>query len=85
MELGGYQGVPGNEVVSFDQAQHLRHGYYACVSYVDAQIGRVLDALDRLEAGENTIVLLLGDHGFSLVRRNTGARRPILSWIHMCL
>ena len=66
MELGGYQGVPGNEAVSFDQAQQLRHGYYACVSYVDAQIGRVLDALDRLEAGKNTIVLLLGDHGFSL-------------------
>ena len=66
MELGGYQGVAGNEAVSFDQAQQLRHGYYACVSYVDAQIGRVLDALDRLEVGENTIVLLLGDHGFSL-------------------
>ena len=86
MELGGYQGVAGNEAISFDQAQHLRHGYYACVSYVDAQIGRLLNALDRLEAGKNTIVLLLGDHGFSLGEAEHWCKKTNFELDpHMCL
>ena len=43
----------------------MRHGYYACVSYVDAQVGKVLDALD-VGLDQNTIVVLWGDHGWSL-------------------
>jgi arylsulfatase A-like enzyme len=39
---------------------------YACVSYTDAQIGRVLKALDDLGLAENTIVILWGDHGWNL-------------------
>jgi arylsulfatase A-like enzyme len=42
------------------------HGYYACVSYTDAMIGRLLDELDRLEMRDNTIVILWGDHGWQL-------------------
>ena len=44
----------------------MRHGYYACLSYVDAQIGKVLDALDALGLADSTIVVLLGDHGWNL-------------------
>lgn len=66
LELGGYKDVPKDEKVSPEQAQHLRHGYYACVSYVDAQVGKLLDALRRLGLEENTIVVLWGDHGYSL-------------------
>ena len=44
----------------------LRHGYYAAISYVDAQIGRVLDELDRLGLRDKTIVVLWSDHGFHL-------------------
>ncbi|MBI5425844.1 MAG: sulfatase [Opitutae bacterium] len=47
-------------------ARWIRHGYFACVSFVDAQIGRVLDALEREGLAENTIVVLWGDHGFHL-------------------
>ena len=46
--------------------KEAKHGYYACLSYVDAQIGKVLDALDELGLSENTIVVLLGDHGWHL-------------------
>ena len=41
-----------------DFQREVKHGYYACLSYVDAQIGKVLDALDELGLAENTIVVL---------------------------
>jgi len=66
LELAGYKDIPDDEKVSAEQARELRHGYYACVSYVDAQIGKVLDALKRLGLEDNTIVVLWGDHGYSL-------------------
>lgn len=44
----------------------LRHAYFACVSYVDAQVGKVLDELESLGFAENTIVILWGDHGWCL-------------------
>ncbi len=44
----------------------LIHGYYAAVSYVDSQIGVVLDELAALDLDENTIVVLWGDHGYLL-------------------
>ena len=55
-----------DEHLTEEQTRELRHGYYACVSYVDAQIGRLLDALDRHGLRENTIVVLWGDHGYHL-------------------
>ena len=47
-------------------ASNLRHAYYACISYVDAQVGRVLRELDRLGLAANTIVVVWGDHGYKL-------------------
>jgi len=49
-----------------EKTLQLRHAYYACVSYVDAQIGRLLDALDQLGLADDTIVILWGDHGWQL-------------------
>ena len=59
-----WPGGPGN--VSRQQARVLRHAYFACVSYVDAQIGKVLDELRRLGLERNTVVVLWGDHGWHL-------------------
>jgi iduronate 2-sulfatase len=50
--------------------RELVHGYYASVSYIDAQIGRLLDALDALDLARNTIVVLWGDHGWKLGEHN---------------
>jgi arylsulfatase A-like enzyme len=52
--------------VSDDYARTLRHAYYASVSYIDAQVGRLLDELKKLELDKNTIVVLWGDHGYHL-------------------
>lgn len=69
-ELGGYEGVPTNEELGDEQSRLLRHGYYACVSYVDAQVGKVLRALKRLGLEQNTVVVVWGDHGFALGETN---------------
>ena len=65
-ELRQYAGVPDKGPIPEDLSRQLVHGYYACVSYTDAQIGRVLDELDRLNLRDDTIVILWGDHGFQL-------------------
>lgn len=49
-----------------DFALEVRRHYAACVSYADAQVGRLLDRLNESRAGENTIVVLWGDHGWHL-------------------
>ena len=64
-ELRSYHGIPGGHLPD-DLARKLKHGYYAAVSYTDAQVGRVLDELDRLGLRRNTIVILWGDHGWKL-------------------
>ncbi len=61
-----YRNVPAKGPLPEDLVRNLWHGYLACVSYVDAQIGRVLDALDRHGLADRTIVMLASDHGFSL-------------------
>lgn len=65
-ELRAYAGIPARGPVSDETALNLIHGYYACVSYTDAQVGKLLDELDRLDLADNTIVVLWGDHGWNL-------------------
>ena len=52
--------------VSEAYARKIRHAYFAATSYVDAQIGKVLDALDKNGLAGNTIIVLWGDHGWHL-------------------
>ena len=65
-ELRSYAGVPAKGPVSDEMALSMIRGYRACVSYADAQIGRLLDALEELKLDRNTIVVLWGDHGWNL-------------------
>lgn len=66
-ELRHYYGVPwNNEPLPEQMARDLIHGYYAGVSFTDAQIGRVLHALGQEGFAENTIVVLCVDHGWHL-------------------
>lgn len=65
-ELNQYKPVPQDPPLSEDLKRTLIHGYYASLSYMDAQLGRVLDELDRLEMADETIIALWGDHGYHL-------------------
>ncbi len=63
-EIGKYTDI--GKRISDKQGLTLIHGYYACVSFIDDQIGKVLRELKRLGLAENTIVVLCGDHGWKL-------------------
>lgn len=65
-ELRQYSDIPDTGPLTDEQARAMMHGYHAAVSYVDAQIGRVLDEFDRLGLATNTIIVLWGDHGWHL-------------------
>jgi len=66
----GYTDIPPKGPIPRDKQLELIHGYYACVSFVDAQIGKLLDELRGQRAEGNTIVVLWGDHGWHLGDHN---------------
>lgn len=63
-ELRSYKEVPK----VFDEAfqKETMHGYYACVSFIDAQVGKLIQQLKNLKLEKNTIIVFWGDHGFQL-------------------
>ncbi|MGD8240398.1 MAG: sulfatase [Armatimonadota bacterium] len=61
-------------------ARQLIHAYYACVSYIDAQVGRLLNALDETGLAQNTAVCLWGDHGWHLGENGTWGKHTNLEW-----
>ncbi|MFK7768059.1 MAG: sulfatase [Mariniblastus sp.] len=65
-ELRAYQGIPAKGDLSDDQTRSMIHAYRACVSYVDAQIGRVLDELDKQGLRESTLIVFWSDHGWKV-------------------
>jgi len=64
--MNNYGQHPGDPLTNSDYARELRHAYAAATSYVDAQAGRVLEALDDFGLNENTVVVIWSDHGFAL-------------------
>ena len=52
--------------IKVDEARECKRAYYAAISFVDAQVGKVLDAVDRLGLRENTIIVFWSDHGYHL-------------------
>ena len=66
---------PDGSSLAEERQRELLHGYYACVSYIDAQIGRLLVALEGLGLAKNTIIVLWGDHGWKLGEHNSWCKQ----------
>ena len=52
------------DAMSDDQRRQALQGYYASISFMDAQVGRVVDALDRLGLADSTVIVFTSDHGY---------------------
>ena len=66
-EMANFFPIPTRQdVYDNDLKRKLIHGYYASISYMDAQLGKVIDELKRLKMDKNTIIVLWGDHGWHL-------------------
>lgn len=65
-EITQFKPLPLEKPIPAPMAKTLVHGYYAALSYMDAQLGRVIDAVDRLGLADDTIIVLWGDHGYHL-------------------
>ncbi|MEX0321353.1 MAG: sulfatase [Puniceicoccaceae bacterium] len=71
-------GHPDTKAPNIEDARHLIHGYLACASFIDAQVGKLIDALEDPDGNsetsdsiaQNTIVVLWSDHGFHLGDHN---------------
>lgn len=71
--LRGFRDRPAGRP-THSEAVTLRHGYYAAVSYLDAQVGKVLNELEHLGLAERTIVVFWSDHGFHLGEHSLWAK-----------
>jgi arylsulfatase A-like enzyme len=65
-ELRGYDGVPKKGTIPPKLQKKLIHGYYACATYIDTLIGKLLSELKTAGVEDNTIICLWGDHGWHL-------------------
>jgi len=73
-EMRAYSGIPKNGQVSDETAKKLIHGYYATVSYVDALIGNIIAELKAQELYDNTVIILVSDHGYNLQEHTQWAK-----------
>ena len=88
-ELRVRAGIPKSGHIEGELAKTLKHAYLGCVSYIDAQIGRMISALDEAGIRDNTIIIVWGDHGWHLgdmgvwgkaTNYEIGTRVPLIIW-----
>ncbi|MDO7085171.1 sulfatase [Pseudocolwellia sp. AS88] len=88
-ELRVRHGIPKMGPLGDDLSVKLKHAYLACISYVDAQIGRIVGELEKAGLRENTIIIVWSDHGWHLGEMGTwgkatnyeiATRVPLMIW-----
>jgi iduronate 2-sulfatase len=78
--LRGWGGIDDPENVPEDTARTLIHGYYACTSFIDAQIGKLLHALERMNLMDSTVIMLWSDHGYHLGDHGMWGKSTNFEW-----
>jgi len=85
--------IPNNQdfkAFTDKERREFKRAYHACVSFIDAQLGRIFASMDRHGLWENTMVILIGDHGYHLGEHGwwnkvtvheSGSRAPMIAWI----
>jgi iduronate 2-sulfatase len=69
------RGIPPKQITfTAEQAAEMRHGYFANISYMDVQLGKVLDALDQSGVAGRTVIVFVGDHGYHLGEHSLWAK-----------
>ena len=79
-ELAAKQKAAGKQDWPDEYSKQLIHAYHACISYVDAQVGRLLTTLEQTGLAKNTVVMLWGDHGWHLGENGTWGKHTNLEW-----
>ena len=88
-ELRTRDGIPKYGPVGEELSRTLLHGYLACTSYIDAQLGKMIAALEEANVRDNTIIIFWGDHGWHLgdmgiwgkaTNYEISARVPMMIW-----
>ncbi|KXX71522.1 sulfatase-like hydrolase/transferase [Flammeovirga sp. SJP92] len=86
-ELLGYKDIPqtwddiykdAEKVLDLEKQKELLTAYYACASYIDAQIGMLVDHLEAIGEKENTLIVVSSDHGFNLGDHNMWGKHNLL-------
>lgn len=78
-ELRAYSGIPDKGALDEETAKNMIHGYYASVSFIDAQIGRLLNVIKETGLDKNTTIALIGDHGWNLGEHGTWCKHSIMN------
>ncbi|OEJ99423.1 iduronate-2-sulfatase [Flavivirga aquatica] len=88
-ELRARYGIPKKGAIDDEMARTLKHAYLACVSYIDAQVGKMIQAIDDAGVRDNTIIIVWSDHGWHLgdmgiwgkaTNYEIGTRVPLMIW-----
>ncbi|MBB3697305.1 sulfatase-like hydrolase/transferase [Flammeovirga yaeyamensis] len=86
-EIKGYSDIPQTwsaeyngftKLLDLEKQRELIKGYYACASYIDAQIGKVIDKLEETGQKDNTLIIITSDHGFNLGDHNQWGKHNLL-------
>ncbi len=74
-EFRSYKGIPKEGPIPEAKQREAIHSYFACITYTDAQVGKVIAELERLGLRKNTVIILWGDHGYQLGEHGTWNKR----------